>query len=92
MKRLKKNLKRSIIDSMPIGSLLDNQSNMSKVNKILVWLSGKKSIILGVIMTIVTYFGTTGDITPDQVALVSSILTIIFGTASIATTRMYANK
>ncbi|MEI6580792.1 MAG: hypothetical protein WCO07_01325 [bacterium] len=62
------------------------------ITSILTWLSGKKSIIASLIITISAYFGSTGALTPDQVVLIGSIVTIIFGTASIATGKLVYGK
>jgi hypothetical protein len=59
------------------------------MNKILIWLSGKKSIISGLITTTSAYLALTGVITNDLAVYINAISLLIFGTASIATTQMY---
>ena len=62
------------------------------MNKILVWLSGKKSIIAGLITTTSAYLVSIGYINADTGAFIAAISLIIFGSASLATTRMIQNK
>ena len=62
------------------------------LNKVLVFLSGKKSIIAGLITTTSAYLVSQGCITADTGAFIAAISLIIFGTASVATTAMYKNQ
>lgn len=62
------------------------------MNKILKWLEGKKSIIAGIITTISAYLVSIGTISENTGILIASLSLLIFGTASIATTKMYAKK
>lgn len=56
--------------------------------KILTFLSGKKSTILGIILTTVAFLVTKGFVDADTSAYIGAIMTIIFGTASYATTKL----
>lgn len=53
--------------------------------KILTWLSGKKSIIAGLITTTSAYLGAIGVIQPDLVVYINAMSLLIFGAASVAT-------
>lgn len=75
MNRLKKNLSRGIIDSMPIGSLLDNQqSNMSKTTI--------KRYLISALISFLTGFAIVFVSQVDSITLESlkdgSIIGIIF--------------
>ena len=53
--------------------------------KILKFLSGKKSIIIGIILTTLSFLAAKQILNADVVAYIGAILTIVFGTASVAT-------
>jgi len=65
---------------------------MENLKKILAWLSGKKSIIAGLITTTSAYLATTGVITQDLAVYINAISFLIFGTASVATAKLVYNK
>lgn len=56
------------------------------------WLSGKKNIIAGVIMTTSAYLGALEVIDTDTVVYINAIATLIFGSASIATGKLIYGK
>lgn len=62
---------------------------MSNLDKILIWLSGKKSIIAGIITTTSAYLVNLGQIRAETGAYIAAISLIVFGTASVATTAIY---
>jgi len=71
-------------------TIINNNNIM--LNKILTFLSGKKSIIAGLITTTSAYLVSIGYINADTGAFIAAISLIIFGTASVATTRMYNSQ
>jgi hypothetical protein len=60
--------------------------------KILTWLSGKKSIIAGLVTTTSAYLGAIGIITPDTVVYINAMSLLLFGSASVATGTLVYNK
>lgn len=62
------------------------------LKQILSWLSGKKSIIAGLITTTSAYLALTGVITPELATYINAMSLIIFGTASIATGKIVYGK
>jgi hypothetical protein len=60
--------------------------------KILKFLSGKKSIIAGVITTTSAFLVTQGLINAETGTFISAISLLVFGTASIATGKLVYNK
>ncbi len=52
---------------------------------ILKFLSGKKSVIIGIILTTLSFLTAKEILSADVVAYIGAIMTIIFGTASVAT-------
>ncbi len=65
---------------------------MKNLKQLLKWLSGKKSIIGGVIMTTSVYLAGQGQITAETATYINGIVTILFGTASYATGKLVYNK
>ena len=65
---------------------------MDYLKTILKWLSGKKSIIAGVIMTTSVYLAGVGVITTETATYINAITTLIFGSASYATGKIIYNK
>lgn len=65
---------------------------MTILKQILTWLSGKKSIIAGLITTTSAFLATQGVITPDLAVYINAISLLIFGSASIATSSIVYNK
>jgi len=63
--------------------------NFNNMDKILKFLSGKKSVIASIIMTVIAYLATKGLLGDAEVTLIGALTTIIFGTASYATGKMY---
>lgn len=59
---------------------------------ILAWLSGKKSIIAGLITTTSAYLAAVGVITPELATYINAMSLIIFGAASVATGKIVYNK
>jgi len=59
---------------------------------LLKWLSGKKSIIAGLITTTSAYLVDMGTIDPKTGAYIATISLIVFGTASVATGKFIYNK
>lgn len=60
--------------------------------QILGWLSGKKSIIAGIITTTSAYLASIGVITNDLAVYINAISLLVFGSASYATGKMIYNK
>ena len=56
------------------------------------FLSGKKNIIAGIITTTSAYFVEMGTIDARTGVFIASLSLIVFGTASIATTKIYRNQ
>jgi len=96
MNRLKKNLKRSIINPYRDFLLANLKKQMETKNsvlkEILIWLSGKKSVIAGLITTTAAYLVNIEQINAETGAYIAAISLIIFGTASIATGKIVYNK
>jgi hypothetical protein len=65
---------------------------MEILRQVLGWLSGKKSIIAGIITTTSAYLVTTGTITNDMAVYINAISLLIFGSASYATGKIIYNK
>jgi hypothetical protein len=65
---------------------------MKTFKEILKWLSGKKSIIAGVITTTSAYLATSGTISSDLAVYINAISLLIFGSASIATGKIVYKK
>lgn len=61
------------------------------LTQILTFLSGKKSAIAAIIMTIVAYLAAKAIIGDLEVVLIGGLVTIIFGGASYVTGLKYAN-
>ena len=59
---------------------------------ILNWLSGKKSVIAGVILTTVGYLAAKGIIGDIDVVFIGTLVTIIFGGVSYATGKLIYDK
>jgi len=56
---------------------------------LLKFLSGKKGTIASILGTVLAYCAATGLLWPQEVILIGSLITIIFGWASIATKGIY---
>ena len=65
---------------------------MKTLKLILNWLSGKKSIIVGVIMTVVSYLAAKGMIGELEVGLIGGLVTVLFGTTSYLTGKYIYDK
>ena len=65
---------------------------MEILKQILTWLSGKKSIIAGLITTTSAFLVSEGVITAEQGTFIASISLILFGSASYATGKIVYNK
>lgn len=59
------------------------------MNKLLIFLSGKKSVIATILMGIVAYLATKWIIGDAEVALLTLVIGAIFGTVSYATGKAY---
>jgi len=57
--------------------------------KVLKFLSGKKSTIASLIMTFVAYIGAKGMLAPDDIVFIGSMVTLLFGSTSLATNIMF---
>lgn len=62
------------------------------MNKILFWLSGKKAVIVGLAGIIITYLTKENILTVNFAYTLQSIITLLAGGASIATTKAFAGK
>jgi hypothetical protein len=58
---------------------------MTNLKTILTWLSGKKSIIAGLITTTSAFLAAIGIITTELAVYINAISLLIFGSASVAT-------
>ncbi len=65
---------------------------MEKLKEILKWLSGKKSIIAGLITTTSAYWVTIGYVQMDTALYINAMTLIIFGSASYATGKIIYQK
>lgn len=65
---------------------------MNTINKILIWLSGKKGTIASIIGLTNGYLFSKGVYSEIDMYFIGSILVILFGVTSYATTKMYENK
>ena len=59
---------------------------------ILQFLDGKKVVFSGCIMAVCAYLVTLGTITPELNALIATLTTILFGSASIATPKVLGRR
>lgn len=66
--------------------------NSYMINKILIWLSGKKSVIISIILTTVGYLGTMGTLDANTVVYIGALVGLIFGTAGIATKEAFKSQ
>jgi len=62
------------------------------MTSILNWLSGKKSIIAGIITTTSAFLALQGIITAEWATYINAMSLIIFGTASYATGKIVYGK
>jgi hypothetical protein len=65
---------------------------MNTIKQILTWLSGKKSIIAGLITTTSAFLALEGVISAELATYINAISLILFGSASIATGKIVYNK
>ena len=65
---------------------------MNTLIAILNWLSGKKSVIAGIIGLVIAYLAVKGFIGEAEVYLFSGLNVLIFGGASYATGKYIYNK
>lgn len=65
---------------------------MTFLQKLLSFLDGKKTIIVGVLITVAAYLGAKGIISSDDVTFIGTIVTIIFGGASVATKALFTTE
>jgi hypothetical protein len=59
------------------------------IEKILKFLSGKKAVIASIILTVVAYLATKSILGEAEVVLIGTLTTALFGSASIATKKVY---
>lgn len=65
---------------------------MNTLKQILTWLSGKKSIIAGLITTTSAYLALVNVITPELATYINAMSLILFGSASVATSKLIYPK
>lgn len=65
---------------------------METLKTILKWLSGKKSVIAGLITTTSAFLAATGVITNELAVYINAMSLLIFGAASVATGPIVYNK
>lgn len=65
---------------------------MNTLKAILTFLSGKKSVLAGLITTTSAYLALTGFITPELAVYINAMSLILFGSASLATRKIVYNK
>jgi len=69
---------------------------MKKVYQILLailnWLAGKKSVIAGIVTTTSAFLALKGLISAEDATYINAMSLLIFGSASIATTKLIYNK
>jgi hypothetical protein len=65
---------------------------METLKTILKWLSGKKSIIAGIITTTSAYLASQAVISVDLATYINAISLLLFGAASIATGKLVYNN
>jgi len=65
---------------------------MTKLNQVLIWLSGKKSILSIILMALNTYLVSKGIYGELEFTLITTSLVAIFGVAGIQTQRAYKEK
>lgn len=65
---------------------------MKNLETILEWLSGKKSVIAGLITTTSAYWVTIGYVQMDTALYINAMTLIIFGSASYATGKIVYKK
>lgn len=59
------------------------------MEKLLEFLHGKKAIIFGVCMAVLTYLTNENVVTGNLAILIQSVLTLIFGGADVLTTKKF---
>jgi hypothetical protein len=65
---------------------------MTFLQKLLAALDGRKTIIVGVLVTTLAYIGAKGWLGSDDVTFIGAIITIIFGGASVATKALFTTE
>ena len=65
---------------------------MLNLKQILTFLDGKKVVSSGCIMAVFAYLASAGTITPELNALIATLCTILFGTASIVTPKVLGGR
>lgn len=65
---------------------------MKKLKVVLNWLSGKKSVLASIIMTVIAYLAAKEILGELEVGLIGSLTAIIFGGASYATQKLVYDK
>lgn len=73
---------RSAVQEVEFFYQLNKKSTM---NSILKYLDGKKVIIAGIIVTTAAYLGARGVFAADTVVYISTLCTIVFGSAAVYT-------
>ncbi len=66
-----------------------SNTKLSIIHNVLIWLSGKKSVIASLIGTITAYLAVKGFLGEAEVGLIGSISFLFFGTASMATSSAF---
>jgi hypothetical protein len=65
---------------------------MSTLKQILKWLSGKKSVIAGLITTTSAFLASQDVITTEVAVYINTMSLLVFGSASIATGKLVYKK
>jgi len=65
---------------------------MKTIKQILLWLSGKKSVLAGLITTTSAFLALEGVISAELATYINAVSLILFGSASIATGRLVYKK
>lgn len=72
-----------------IGNLRIMTNSMNKqIIAALKWLQGKKNILAGLITTTSAFLAAQGVITPELATYINALSLLIFGSASVATSKL----
>lgn len=85
----KYDITETFVDFERMVDLTTKQKHMITVLK---WLSGKKNIIQGIIATTSAFLAFKGIISPEDATYINAINLLIFGSASVATSKFVYNK
>ena len=62
------------------------------MEKLLQFLDGKKAVILGIIVTTLSFLVLKNQLDPDTAVYINTVLTILFGGTEIATPRVLGSR